>query len=273
MITAATIPQRKDTASVSIHHVLLDPDAHLVIAHRGASGCAPENTLAALELAREQGADALEFDVRLAACGTPVLMHDPILDRTTSMRGPVAARTAAELKECDAGYFFSEDGVAFPWRGRGVQVPTLAEVLEQFPDMPLLIELKTVEAALPVRDLLRRFGAAGRVVLASFLDPALAPFRDGAHATSASRRAILQHWLGSRMGLGAMGPDPAYSVPERFRGRIAVPTPAFVRVARSAGRPVHVWTVNNVARAQDLWARGVSGIITNYPELLLRARG
>ncbi|MGQ0702613.1 MAG: glycerophosphodiester phosphodiesterase [Gemmatimonadales bacterium] len=256
---------------MSVHHILLDPDARPVIAHRGASGLAPENTLEALELGLGQGADALEFDVRLAGCGTPVLMHDPTIDRTTGVTGPVGSRSAAGLAACDAGFRFSEDGNTFPWRGRGVRVPTLAEVLERFPETPVLIELKTVEAALPVRDLLRRFGARDRVVLASFLDQALAPFRDGGFATSASRRGIFRHWLGSRLGFGATGPDPAYAVPERYRGRIAVPTPAFIRAARKAGRPVHVWTVNEVERARELWDRGVSGIITNYPGLIRQA--
>lgn len=269
---AAQIPQQKDTTCVSIHHLLLDPDQHPVIAHRGASGLAPENTLEAFELGLAQGAEALELDVQLAGCGTPVVLHDPSLDRTTSETGMLRTRTAADLARCDAGFRFTPDGTTFPWRGRGIRVPTLALVLERFPTTPLLIELKTVEVADPVRRLLLRHGAATRVVLASFLDAALAPFRTAPFATSASRRSILRLWLRSRFGLRATGPDRVYSVPEHYRERIRVPTPAFIRAARRAGCPVHVWTVNDPLRAGRLWQLGVSGIITNFPALVLAER-
>src|SRR6185503_11800675 len=101
-------------------------------------------------------------------------------DRTTSEVGPIRSRTAAELATVDAGYRFTLDGgQTFPYRGRGIGVPTLAEVLERLPAVPLLIELKTVEAAEPVRKELLDHGAVDRVVLASFEEAALAPFRAG----------------------------------------------------------------------------------------------
>lgn len=253
--------------------ILDDLDARPVIAHRGASGLAPENTLAALELAIEQGADALEFDVRLAACDTPVLAHDATLDRTTAWQGQVRRRTAADLAECDAGYWFTSDGTTYPWRGRGICVPSLAQVLARFPTTPLLIELKSVEAARPVRQVLLEHGAAGRVMVASFLDEALVPFRDGGFLTSASRRGILRLWLASWVGLVVRPEDRAYSVPERYKDRVPVPTRAFVRAARHGGCPVHVWTVNDPRRAAAYWRQGVSGIITNFPALMVAERG
>jgi glycerophosphoryl diester phosphodiesterase len=243
-----------------------------VIAHRGASGLAPENTIAALELGLEQGAEALEFDVRLAACGTPVVLHDADLDRTTSCTGPAGRRTAAELAQCDAGHWFTTDGVTYPWRGRGLFVPTLAQVLARFPETPLLIELKTVESALPVRQVLTTHGAGGRVMVASFLEGALAPFREAGFLTSASRRGILGLWLASRVGLGLRGRDRAYSVPDKYKDRLRVPTRRFVEAARRAGCPVHVWTVNDPVRARELWGLGVAGIITNFPGLMVAER-
>jgi glycerophosphoryl diester phosphodiesterase len=252
---------------------LLDLSAHPVIGHRGASGGAPENTRQALELALAQGADALEFDVHLSSDGTPVLMHDPLLDRTTGASGPLRTRTAAELAALDAGYHWSSDaGASFPWRGRGLGVPSLAEVLEHFPKTPLLIELKAVEAAGPVHRVLQEHEATRRVVLASFLDAALVPFRQAGFATGASKRGNLSLWLRAKLGLGApAGPDRLYAVPERHRNWV-VPTARFVRAARRAGRPVHVWTVNDPARAVELWRRGVSGIITDFPEVMVAVR-
>lgn len=253
---------------------LLDLLAHPVIGHRGAAGVAPENTRESLELALSQGAEALEFDVHLAADGTPVLMHDERLERTTGHSGLLRTRTAAELAGIDAAYHFTLDaGQSFPWRARGLGVPALAEVLELFPATPLLIELKTVEVALPVRALLLQHQALERVVLASFLDAALAPFRQGGFNLGASRRGILNLWLRSKLGLPAPGGlDRIYAVPDRYRDKIAVPTPRFIRAARRAGRPVHVWTVDRPERANSLWRQGVSGIITNFPALIRAER-
>lgn len=236
-------------------NLLLDLAAHPVIGHRGAAGPAPENTLGALRFALEQGADALEFDVRLSRCETPVLMHDPTIDRTTAAVGPVQARTMAQLAQ--------------------LGVPSLVQVLEEFPKTPLLIELKTLEAAEPTRRVLLDQEAVERVVIASFLDGALARFRGGPFRTSASRRGIFSLWARTRLGLGASGgggPDQVYAVPDRYRGKVPVPSPRFVRAARRAGRPVHVWTVNDPDRAVQLWHYGVSGIVTDYPARIVAAR-
>jgi glycerophosphoryl diester phosphodiesterase len=93
-----------------------------VIAHRGFSARAPENTLAALELAMDVGADAVEFDLQTAACGTPVLIHDPLLGRTSNGVGPVQRRPLSQLKALDAGSWFSPEF-------RGETIPTQAEAL------------------------------------------------------------------------------------------------------------------------------------------------
>src|SRR5881296_638063 len=102
---------------------LLDLSARPVIAHRGASGSAPENTLATFELAVRQGADAFELDVRLTADGVPVVLHDPTLERTTDHRGPLAALRVADLTDIDAGARFTLDrGRTFPFRAAGVRI-------------------------------------------------------------------------------------------------------------------------------------------------------
>jgi glycerophosphoryl diester phosphodiesterase len=232
---------------------LLDLGRHPVIGHRGASGSAPENTMQAFALAVEQGADALEFDLRLSSDGVPVVIHDPTLDRTTDQTGEVRACTAARLA--------------------GLGVPRLVEVLERFRGTPLLIELKVAEVAEAARRLLLEHGAEQRSLIASFLDEALVPFRDGGFHTSASRRGIASLAFRSMVGLSApLIPDQAYSVPDRYKDRIHVPTERFIRSARKAGCPVHVWTVNDPARAVILWKRGASGMITNFPAPLLAER-
>jgi glycerophosphoryl diester phosphodiesterase len=256
-------------------HPLLDPDARPVIGHRGACGLAPENTLQSFALALEQGADALEFDVRVSADGVPVVIHDSTLGRTCDRIEPVQSLSAQVIAEADAGYHFSTDaGITWPFRARSVRVPTVAEVLDAFPATPLLIEVKEVAAAIALADLLRRRGETGRVVVASFLEDALRPFyQDPPIKTGASRRGILTLWLASLGRFRApRQPYSVYAVPDRFRDLIHVPTARFIRAARQAGCPVHVWTVNDPGRAEQLWRRGVSGIITNFPGLMVAAR-
>jgi glycerophosphoryl diester phosphodiesterase len=253
---------------------LLDLTARPVIAHRGASGSAPENTLEAFELAVRQGADAFELDVRLTADGIPVVLHDPTLQRTTGRQGSVAGQTLAQLREADAGARFSpEGGRSFPFRGAGVVIPTLAEVLEAFPDTPLLVDIKESRARAAVRQLLLEKHAAGRCVVASEETAALALFDATQFTRAASPREISQLYWGSilrRISLAAPSPAgecpyQALSVPVRYRG-LTIPTPSFVAAARRRGCPVHVWTVNDAALAQRLWRDGVAGIVTNFPD-------
>jgi glycerophosphoryl diester phosphodiesterase len=251
---------------------LLDLSARPVIAHRGASAHAPENTLPAFELAVSQGADAFELDVRLTRDGAPVVMHDATLERTTNLTGLVRAHTLAELRMADAGHWFTPDaGRTLPFRDRSVKIPTLAEVLWAFPAMPVLIEVKEPEVQHAVHRVLVDEYAYERCVVASEDDAALTAFRDGPAPRGASAREIgeLYRAVLFRRRL----PRPRYrllSVPIRHRG-LPVPTRGFVAAARRLGCPVHVWTVNDPATARRMWARGVAGMVTNEPELIRTA--
>jgi glycerophosphoryl diester phosphodiesterase len=252
---------------------LLDLSARPVIAHRGASAYAPENTLAAFELAVTQGADALELDVRLTRDGAPVVLHDPTLDRTTNLAGPVRGRTLAELRQADAGFRFTPDrGASTPYRGAGLQLPTLAEVLWAFPAMPVMIEVKEPEVQEAVRRVLLEEEACGRCVVASERLEALEMFREEPFACGAAGAEISElYWYAL---FRRSRPTPRYralSVPLRYRG-LPVPTRLFVAAARRLGCPVHVWTVNDAATARRLWARGVAGIVTNVPDVVRAAR-
>ncbi|MBA2458040.1 MAG: glycerophosphodiester phosphodiesterase [Gemmatimonadales bacterium] len=252
---------------------LLDLEARPVIAHRGASAAAPENTLAAFELAAGQGADAFELDVRLSVDGAPVVIHDATLERTTDGTGPVRAQALVDLRLLDAGAGFSPDGGAtFPYRGQGLRLPTLGEVLWAFPRMPILVEVKEPEAQEAVRRVLVQEGAVERCVVASELQEALEAFRDPPFARAASSSEIAQLYRGVLLRRRAAAPPyQLLSVPLRYRG-LPVPTRRFVAAARELGCPVHVWTVNEPATARRLWARGVAGMVTNVPEAMLKAR-
>jgi glycerophosphoryl diester phosphodiesterase len=244
-----------------------------VIAHRGASAYAPENTIPAFELAVRQGADALELDVRLSRDGAPVVIHDATLDRTTDLTGPVRGRTLAELRAADAGFRFTADrGRSFPFRRADARIPTLAEVLWTFPAMPVMIEVKEAEVQEAVRRVLLDEDAADRCVVASEHIGSLELFRQSPFVCGASGPEISALYRASL--LRRAPPACRYrllSVPLRWRG-LPVPTRGFVRAARALGVPVHVWTVNDAATARRLWARGVTGIVTNAPDVVRAAR-
>jgi glycerophosphoryl diester phosphodiesterase len=252
---------------------LLDLAARPVIAHRGASAEAPENTLPAFEAAVQRGADAIELDVRLTADGAPVVIHDDTLDRTTDRTGLVRAHTLAELRTVDAGARFTPDrGRTYPYRGGDARIPTLGEVLWAFPRMPVLLEVKEPEAQEAVRKVLLQEDAAERCVVASEHQAALRLFQEPPFARGASGAEISAlYWAAL---LGRRPPAAGYrllSVPERYRG-LTVPTHRFVAAARALGCPVHVWTVNRPAAARRLWQAGVAGIVTNMPRVMTEAR-
>jgi glycerophosphoryl diester phosphodiesterase len=205
--------------------------------------------MAAFRRAVEVGADAIELDVRLARDGTPVVIHDATLDRTTPDRGPVASRTAEELA-----------GIRV---GDTIGVPSLEQVLREIA-LPILLEVKEPEAQEAIAGVLLKVNAAERVVVASAHDEALEAFRQPPFLVGASARDILRLWLAPVRGVPELR-CTAYSVPWRHRGVLPVPTRAFVANAHALGASVHVWTVDDPELARRLWARGVNGIVTNDP--------
>src|SRR6185295_13332318 len=130
----------------------------------------PENTIAAFEAGLATGAEGLELDVRLSADGVIVVCHDETLDRTTDTSGRVDARTASELERVDAGYHFADARGNHPFRGRNVGIPSLADVLQRFKDVPTIVEMKIDSAAMgqALADVVRRAGAADWVCAAGF---------------------------------------------------------------------------------------------------------
>ena len=231
----------------------------LVIAHRGASGTHPENTMAAFRRAVELGADMIELDVQLTRDGEVVVFHDATLERTTDGAGPLSALTLAELRRLDAGRWF---GAAFA----GERVPTLAEVLAAVP-LPVNVELKPErdDDGLEARALavVERAGAAQRVVFSSFAGHALERLR--ARAPSATLAILWEQ-----------EPVPhAIRLAERVSARALhlrkeVATPPAVAAARAAGLAVRVWTVNAQADFDCLVAVGVDGVFTDFPERFLQ---
>jgi glycerophosphoryl diester phosphodiesterase len=253
--------------------ILLDPHARPVIGHRGNRAHSPENTLESMREAVALGVDALECDVHVTRDGIPVVHHDATLERTTSGRGALASHSLAELSAFDAGYHFTGDGGrTFPWRDRGVQIPTLDAVLGAFSTLPLIIELKTPAATEATRALIGRHAAERRVIVAGFDAACVRPLAGGPLALGACT-ADLVRMLPAAL-LGRHGPPAAFvaaCIPPTHHG-IPVPIGAFARLMRRRGGVTHVWTVNHAAEARRYWALGVQGIISDDPAVILAAR-
>jgi glycerophosphoryl diester phosphodiesterase len=246
----------------------------LVYAHRGGSALRPENTLTAFEHGLALGADGLEFDVQLSRDGVVVVHHDATLERTTDAAGPLNGLTASELERVDAGHRFNAPEGGFPYRGKGLRIPTLRQVLERH-KVPLIIELKTPNPLLAHKtiDEVRRADAVGRVALGSFYYRVLRAARayEPRIATGAAqeetRWALYRSWVGWPIRY------PAYrefQVPERS-GRTTIVTPQFIEHAHRAMLPVKVWTVDHRADIDRLLDWGVDAIISDRPDVAVGA--
>ena len=253
-------------------NVLLELDRRPVIAHRGGGARAPENTIEAMQLAIADGADGLEFDVSLSADSEVVVIHDPTVDRTTDGTGAVERMTLAELRSFDAGFRFSARSLDTVTTNKH-RIPTLNEVLQSFPGVPLLIEIKTPLAASATRRLIEDHAAEDRCLIDSFSSTALNVFRGSRIAKGAGRSVVIG--LLARSFTGVPTPVPAdvsaLSIPRTYHG-VPLPVRHLAGIMRSARKPVHIWTVNHPEEARAMWGLGASGIITDDVPVILAAR-
>ena len=245
---------------------LLDPNGRLVVAHRGNRVAAPENTVIALRGAVDLGADAIEFDVRTTRDGVPVLMHDAELDRTTDARGRISSYMFSELEKVNAGARFGgTDRNHHP-------IPSLEEVLDTFREIPMVIEVKERRAAEPTERLVRKLGLQMRILIGSAERGVMEWFYRTGLPTCASMLDAAMLIPVALLGLTPSKPRyDVLSLTPQYRG-FRIPIPHMARAARRAGVPTQVWTVNDPSEARLLWAEGVSGIVTDDPAAVLRAR-
>ncbi len=235
----------------------------LIFAHRGASAHAPENTLAAFELALEQGAHGIELDVKLSADGEVVVIHDATVDRTTNGRGRVSQLNLAALRELDAGSFFSQTFM-------GEKIPTLADVFETIGNRAC-INVELTNFATPfdgladkVCHLVQEFGLQKKILLSSFLPSNLTRTRGLLPETPRGLLA-LGGWMGwwSRSFGFNFGDYQALHPKQRD-----VTAQQVARVHRLKRR-IHVWTVNTAKDMRRVLAWGVDGLFTDDPKLAM----
>ncbi len=222
-------------------------------AHRGASGWAPENTLAAMHLALQMGANSLELDVHLSSDHEPVVLHDDTLDRTTNGSGLVRQYSLVELQTLDAGSWF---GAEFS----GEKLPTLKQVIDQTGKARLNIEIKggadTAIVAEAVVAQIRANKAEKRSLVTSFDEQAL--------------QAVKQIAPQMPVGLIAFNrrPDLLAGDWEAVSCHYEFVDEPFVRAVRDSGKHLLVWTVNEIDEMRRLLNLDVDGMISNYPDRL-----
>jgi len=233
--------------------------APLIIAHRGAAGEAPENTLAAFELALRQGCDAIELDIHLSKDDELIVCHDRTIDRTTDGSGAIRDMIVTELKHFDAGQWFHE-------RYAGERIPLLKEVFDFVPeDILINVEIKeTYEGQIEERlvQLLRDCNRLSQVVVSSFDHKSL---RRLSHIEPEVKIGLLytmnavdHNELANLLGVPVYALHPYSKLMDRED----------ILRATSHGLQVYPWTINTKAAMQQAIDNGVSGIITDYPGVL-----
>ena len=226
----------------------------IIFAHRGASTHAPENTIAAFELALQQGADAIELDVKLSADGIPVVIHDATVDRTTDGSGTVADLSLPAIKELDAG--------------NGQHIPTLAEVFESVGGKLLInVELtnyktKNDQLVDKVVEVINKHNLAESIIFSSFLPKNLKRAEELLHQTPRGLLAlpnilgwVVRNFAFKKGNYQALHPH----LKDTSRKQI--------EKAHAINRRVHIWTVNEPDDMHRLADWGADGIFTDDPKL------
>lgn len=252
-----------------------------LIAHRGGDGEWPGETIGAYERARSLGVDVIEMDIYLTGDQQLVLMHDQSVQKTTDGTGPVESYTCDEIQKLNAGYRWTGDA-GFPPEThladlspelqRKLRVPKLSEILEEFGDMRMVIEMKPAYAspAAKLWEMLKQYDMTEKVLVASFSDDFIDEFRDlsqGQVATSVSIEEFGQFVLGFH------GFENHPVKPCIIDAPYWLLTEHLVNKIKDRGYKVHAWTVNDAEEMGRMRDLGVDGIITDYPTTLLDILG
>jgi glycerophosphoryl diester phosphodiesterase len=244
------------------HPYLAGPDGGggpLAFAHRGGAAAGDENTVAAFQRAVDLGYRHLETDVHATRDGVAVVFHDATTDRMLGRPGRIGDVAYADLETV---------------RVNGeTAVPRLDDVLSNWPDRFINIDVKADSAVGPTVDVVRRTRSAGRVLLASFHDARLARIRQSAGpdvVTSLGQREAARLWAASRLGWGGAGVAAravAAQMPLRA-GPVPITDRRFIDHAHRLGLAVHVWTVDDPRDIRALLDAGVDGIMTDHIDVL-----
>ena len=250
------------------------------IAHRGASGITPENTITAFETAIEKfNFDSIELDVHCSKDGEILVIHDETLERTTDGQGLVKEKTLQSLKSLDAGYRFTPEGeTSCPYRGKELRIPTLAEVLDRFPNTKLNIELKQRSPSVEERfiSVIREQNREKDVIIGSHNYTVSHKLKKIAPEITSffSRRDVLFFYTCYKTHFLRFHKTRHSSVQitPRHKNKDII-TPEFVKAVHEKNLKLHAWTINDEDMMERLIKFGVDGIMTDYPDRLNRVLG
>lgn len=235
----------------------------LILAHRGASGYAPENTMEAFKMAVEMGADGIELDVHLTSDGQVVVCHDEKIDRTSNGQGLITSYTLEELRTMDFGYHFYKER-------RGIKLPTLAEVYALIAptNMIVNVEIKSADPAIIPEccRLAKEYGMENRVIYSSFDHFQIARMKEyDADSFIAPLYGfnMLKPW-NYCLDIGAKATHPVHTQIRKLEN--------YVKECHDRGIRVHVWTANTAEDIAFLLEAGVDAIVTNYPDIAISTR-
>lgn len=246
----------------------------LVIPHGGGDGLYPENTIVAYEKSLALGGQVVDVDIALSADGIPIAFHDSTLERTTNGTGSVAAKSYAQLATLDAGWKFLVGG-KYPFRRKGVRIPTLEAVLKRFPTTLVTLDVKVAgtDVVAPLCLLLTKLGRTNDVYVGLDYSAQVKEFRRvcpgvRTSATEEERRAMR---AAREAGDATFVTKQLVSQP-RFRAddgtwRI---TPEYLAFSHSKGIAVLTWVVNDPNDMRKLIELGVDGVYTSRPDVMVK---
>lgn len=268
-------PQKREGKEV------LQKSFPIVLAHRGGAKLAPEHTMVAFEKAFELGVDGFEIDIRLTKDEEIVVFHDEAIDRTSNGAGAIRDYTLSELKEFNFGYRFEDLDGNFPYRDQHVEIVTLKELLEKYPNMYINIDIKdspeTYEGSLMPSKLWRlieEYGAINRVVVTSFYSEQVDRFNLYAQnrvALGAGESDVRKAFAAFTSQFGHLYHPKVdvFQIPTKS-GRISLDSPKFIAFLKNLNIPVHYWTIDDEEMMKKLLNNGAQGIITDRPDIALR---
>ncbi|AFU98075.1 glycerophosphodiester phosphodiesterase [Simiduia agarivorans] len=257
-------------------HAYFEGRGFEVIAHGAGQGLQPKNTLEAALMANRVGADIIEIDIHATRDGVLVLSHDDTVDDMTNGSGLIREMDFAQLQALDAAHGFLREKNS-PLAGQGIRIPALSAVFDALPDAHYIIEIKQPEPPIHTAlcQLVRERGLQNQVLVGSFFTEPLEAFRSACPevATSMSQGEVTRLVLLEKIGLSHLYdlPGVALQLP-MTSGSITIVTDSFLSAMQARGVKVHIWTINSLDDMRELMAMGVDGIITDYPDRLIRLR-
>ncbi|MCP5047358.1 MAG: glycerophosphodiester phosphodiesterase [bacterium] len=250
-------------------HPYLSLEHPIRLAHRGSCLLWPENTMTAFQGAINHGCHYIETDLHVTKDGTIVMFHDNTLDRITNATGPINEWHWNDLSKLDAAYHFKPEE-DYPLRGKSINIPTLEETMDVFPNTRFNLDLKQPNIESTIADFINKYNYHDRVLITSFTGSRsrkCLKLLKHPTATSAGFRQALFFWALSRIKLRLPLQVNALQVPP-CKGSLTVVDKKLINAAHALGIQVHAWVINDPDEMRRLLDLGVDGIVTDRIDYL-----